>query len=499
MLNNKKRDTYFYILLSLFVVAFILLGVWIQQLMLYRLRDDIQEQLAVQNGIRAQRIQEYFEAEFNDMNRLVGYLNKVGLKRFDLLNSYYHYDVSKEGIIDLFNNLEEGISIDFEQYPNIRESVRGHSSISFSDTHGLLFTVPILRDDNVQYIYYRHYNPIYVKNNFSLKGLGEQGYRIAVVNSEDHVIVPFVGSDKEDETFFFSQEMSGFKTVMREKMKYRNSASIFFNSSRGPNYLFMTAIPNTEFYLVGFVNEAVVAGDVFQTINTLIVLYIGTILMMAIFLYFYRRDMLRQRAAIEERNRKVELLSDEIMTTLAMTIDAKDKYTNGHSQRVAAYSELLARRLGYDEEFCHRVRQMALLHDIGKIGVPDSVLNKEGKLTDEEFDIIKSHTSVGSEILKNVEAIPDLWQGARHHHERFDGRGYPDRLQGENIPEIARIIAVADSYDAMTSKRCYRDVLPQQVVYEEIKKGRGSQFDARVAEMMLKLMDEDKDYQLKQK
>lgn len=496
---NKKRDTYFYILLSLFVVAFILLGVWIQQLMLYRLRDDVQEQLSVQNSIRAQRIEEYFEAELNDMNRLVGYLNKVGLERFDLLNSYYHYDVSKEGVIDLYTNLEAGISIDFQQFPNIRESFRGRSAVSFSNESGLLFTVPILRDGNVQYVYYRHYNSVYVRNNFRLRGLDEQGYRIAIVDSEDNVVVPFSSHEKSDEEFFFSQEMSALKTLMREKMKYRNSAGLFFNSSRGPHYLFMTAIPDTDFYLIGYVNEEAVSGDVFQTVNIMIVLYIGVILMIASFLYFYNRDMLRKKAAIEERNRKVELLSDEIMTTLAMTIDAKDKYTNGHSQRVAIYSELLARHLGYDEEFCHRVKQMALLHDIGKIGVPDSVLNKEGKLTDEEFTIIKSHTAVGSDILKNVEAIPDLWQGARYHHERFDGRGYPDKLQGENIPEIARIIAVADSYDAMTSKRCYRDALPQKVVYEEIKKGRGSQFDAKVAEMMLKLMDEDKDYQLRQK
>ena len=135
-----------------------------------------------------------------------------------------------------------------------------------------------------------------------------------------------------------------------------------------------------------------------------------------------------------------------------------------------------------------------MLHDIGKIGIPDTIINKPGKLTDEEFAIIKQHPVIGSEILKSIESMPEVSVGARWHHERYDGKGYPDGLKGEAIPEIARIICVADAYDAMTSNRSYRKYLAQDVVREQIVQGRGTQFDGVVADKMLEIIDSDKDY-----
>ena len=137
---------------------------------------------------------------------------------------------------------------------------------------------------------------------------------------------------------------------------------------------------------------------------------------------------------------------------------------------------------------------MALLHDCGKIGVPDSILRKPGKLTDEEFEIIKSHTVRGGEILSAFKSLENVGEGALYHHERYDGKGYPDGLKGEEILEEARIISVADAYDAMTSHRSYRDILPQEVVRSEIEKGKGTQFDPVFADIMLQMIDEDKDY-----
>ena len=134
------------------------------------------------------------------------------------------------------------------------------------------------------------------------------------------------------------------------------------------------------------------------------------------------------------------------------------------------------------------------MHDIGKIGIPDTIINKPGKLTDEEFAIIKQHPVIGSEILKSIESMPEVSVGARWHHERYDGKGYPDGLKGEAIPEIARIICVADAYDAMTSNRSYRKYLAQDVVREQIVQGRGTQFDRVVADKMLEIIDSDKDY-----
>ena len=142
---------------------------------------------------------------------------------------------------------------------------------------------------------------------------------------------------------------------------------------------------------------------------------------------------------------------------------------------------------------------MGLLHDVGKIGVPNAIINKPGKLTDEEFAIIKTHPENGYKILNNIKELPKLANGARWHHERFDGRGYPDGLKGDEIPEEARIIAVADAYDAMTSNRSYRKPMSQETVKNEILKGRGSQFDPKFADIMIEMIDEDDDYLMREK
>ena len=201
---------------------------------------------------------------------------------------------------------------------------------------------------------------------------------------------------------------------------------------------------------------------------------------------------------VERKTEENESLSLHIVKALAEAIDAKDTYTNGHSDRVASYSKEIARWYGYSEEKLNDIYMMGLLHDVGKIGIPDAVINKPAKLTDEEYDLIKQHPVMGARILKNIKEMPQLANGARWHHERYDGKGYPDRLKGDDIPEEARIIAVADSYDAMTSRRSYRDPLPQNVVRGEIVKGSGSQFDPRFADIMLRMMDADKDFEMRE-
>ena len=182
-------------------------------------------------------------------------------------------------------------------------------------------------------------------------------------------------------------------------------------------------------------------------------------------LYHYQKSLQtevdKKTAELLESNRKVTNLSTQIMMALAGTIDAKDAYTNGHSQRVAEYSRELARRMGKSEKELDEIYYIGLLHDIGKIGMPDAIIGKPGKLTNEEYAVIKAHPAIGAEILKNISEMPNLSIGAHWHHERYDGTGYPDGLKGEEIPEIARIISVADSYDAMASKRYNCDILPQ--------------------------------------
>ena len=202
---------------------------------------------------------------------------------------------------------------------------------------------------------------------------------------------------------------------------------------------------------------------------------------------------------VSERILENERMSIHIIQSLADAIEAKDMYTNGHSDRVAAYAREIAGRYGYPDKQIKDIYMMGLLHDVGKIGVPNAIINKPGKLTDEEFAVIKTHPENGYKILSNIKEMPKLANGARWHHERFDGRGYPDGLKGEEIPEEARIIAVADAYDAMTSNRSYREPMTQEKVRAEIFKGRGSQFDPKFADIMIQMIDEDKEYTMREK
>lgn len=207
-------------------------------------------------------------------------------------------------------------------------------------------------------------------------------------------------------------------------------------------------------------------------------------------------DVLKKE--VKAQTVKVENFSRQLISALAKTIDAKDQYTNGHSERVAKYARMLAGRMGKDEQEQEKIYNIGMLHDIGKIGISGEIINKTTKLTDEEYEIIKTHPLIGAGILENISEIPEIATGARWHHERYDGKGYPDGLKGKDLPEIARIIGVADAYDAMASNRSYRKVLPQEVVRSEIEKGKGTQFDPEIADLMLKLIDEDTEYRLRE-
>ena len=203
--------------------------------------------------------------------------------------------------------------------------------------------------------------------------------------------------------------------------------------------------------------------------------------------YLYSRaKMIR----MHQRQKEYQQIVDQSLQTFAKTIDAKDRYTNGHSIRVAWYSREIARRMGFSPEEQERIYYVALLHDIGKIGIPDQILNKEGRLTEEESKIVRTHPALGGDILKNFTALEGISEGARYHHERYDGKGYCTGKAGKDIPQVARIIGVADSYDAMASDRCYRKAMSQEVIARELRKGSGTQFDPEVVPVMLEMMED---------
>lgn len=192
---------------------------------------------------------------------------------------------------------------------------------------------------------------------------------------------------------------------------------------------------------------------------------------------------------LKDKNQELEKAYLESIQTLRYTVEAKDSYTRGHSDRVADFSVLIGKYLNLSEDDLQILRIGGLFHDIGKIGVPDSILLKEAKLTDEEYSEIKNHPSIGKQILSNASIFADMIPIVYHHHEKYNGTGYPAGLSGEDIPLFARIAAVADTFDAMTTKRSYRNALPLEVVRAEIEKCSGTQFDPAIAKVFLDILD----------
>ncbi|MBE5943354.1 MAG: HD domain-containing protein [Lachnospiraceae bacterium] len=190
----------------------------------------------------------------------------------------------------------------------------------------------------------------------------------------------------------------------------------------------------------------------------------------------------------KKRQRRDEKIIFQTMDTFISFIDAKDPYTHGHSQRVANYTREIAKRIDLDEETVRNYYYIALMHDCGKLLVPDSILKKPAKLTADERKVIESHTVIGADILKDFTAISGIQDGALHHHERYDGAGYPNKLKGEDIPLVARILCVADAFDAMNSDRCYRKKLPQDEIIKELKENSDKQFDSKIVQYMLDIV-----------
>ncbi len=271
-----------------------------------------------------------------------------------------------------------------------------------------------------------------------------------------------------------------------EKIKETGQGGFKFQLGGEECSIFVSPIMD-QWYAVIVVNNAELFSDVNSKLAVNILISMVTFALITFFYYLGYKN---------ERNygKMVEELNLQVVSALAAAIDAKDAYTNGHSNRVAKYSKTIAARCGYSKSRQDEIYMMGLLHDIGKIGVPVEVINKTDRLTDEEFEMIKKHPVIGSEILAKIEQRPKLAIGARWHHERYAGGGYPDGISGKDIPEEARIIAVADAYDAMTSRRSYRGVMAQEKVRAEVEKGVGTQFDPQFANIMLHMIDEDVDY-----
>ncbi len=267
------------------------------------------------------------------------------------------------------------------------------------------------------------------------------------------------------------------------------SGSVSYTNLPGGDYTFTLRIydPNSPDVSTTYTVDIHKAKKLREYPLFWIILVALIISMTAVAIYLIYRGKIKR---LQQHQQEYKDIIEQSLQTFAKTIDAKDTYTNGHSIRVAMYSRELAKRLGMSELEQERIYYVGMLHDIGKIGIPDYILTKEGKLTQEEMAIIQTHPAIGGEILKDFSALPNISEGAKYHHERFDGTGYCEGKKGLDIPLVARIIGVADTYDAMSSDRCYRKALSEEVIISELENGSGSQLDPEIVAIMLKMIDE---------
>ena len=323
----------------------------------------------------------------------------------------------------------------------------------------------------------------------------ERGNRLTVdkdVNTIEFVpeIVNF--SLEDPKVSYYLEGVDGsYKTVPQSEL----TSAIYTNLPAG-EYVFHIAIIDEETGSIleessyGFVKENSIYDNNWFMFYMLFVggLFVGWAT------WFYTRYWAQKKMRVQQERltlalKQVEMGNETIMA-IARTVDAKDSMTSKHSQRVSEYSVLIARKMGFFEEEIDNLRNAALLHDIGKIGIPDAILNKPDKLTDEEYAKMKEHVTLGAEILKDFTLVDHAVEGAKYHHERYDGTGYPEGLKGEEIPLYGRIIAIADAFDAMTANRVYRKRLSFEQVMNELKNGRGTQFDPELLDKFLELLAE---------
>lgn len=312
---------------------------------------------------------------------------------------------------------------------------------------------------------------------------------LSVDPGAQRVTVDFAAVSYTDTTrMAISYHLAGFEEE-ETILENQKSGSISYTNLPGGDYTFYLKIYNPdspgekqEKKITIHKQKKLIERPWFWTLLIVLLLLLsGGIVML-----FSRIKINRMR----KRQREYQQIIEQSLQTFARTIDAKDKYTNGHSLRVAWYSRELARRMGLPEQEQERIYYVALLHDIGKIGIPDHILNKNGRLTEEERLEIQKHPEIGGEILKSFTALEGVCEGAKYHHERYDGTGYCEKKKGTDIPPTARIISVADTYDAMSSNRCYRNALPKETIISELEKGSGSQFDPQIVPFMLQMIEE---------
>ncbi len=495
--HEENRKTYIGIVAFVFILA--LATLWLNSHMEELLNRNICNGLSKGVFAQAEMMEVKLDSELDMLGTVAKHMTTTGEAWEESVaegDVKYMQDVFvREGILDARGEALYGADLRLSDHSGIIDSMNGIKAVCYNKRTGVLFTAPVFLDDEVRYIIYRRIDKGGVDAYFRLRD-NELAGEGAMISRDGSLMFSARNNGIIKEHWLDSELMSVYKDLLNDLHTVKSSARRFVLNGV-PMYASVCGVRNNSFILFCVIPaDEAVAG-----MTDISALLLGVFALLAVLfivgIYFLLIEEESKYALEKDRTESVWRMSMQTVKTLARAIDAKDSYTNGHSSRVAKYSVMLGKRLGFDEERLARLQYVALLHDVGKIGIADSILNKKGKLTDEEYAIIKSHSTIGARILSDITEIPDVAVGAKYHHERFDGKGYPVGLKGEEIPFIARIIAVADSYDAMTSQRSYRSALPQGVVREEIERCSGTQFDPRVARLMLEIIDEDRNYELR--
>lgn len=401
------------------------------------------------------------------------------------------YQMNKQNALD--NNISEYI-----QYGSNQGMIGDILANTFSLVkNGLLY---ICTNKGLSYI-----NLSLINNNKTIPGIHInkisyeiEGKKYSFTNFKSNLVIPSnaikikieiscLNYSLENRAVYY--QLKGFENSVNTIIE-KGTKEIDYSSLKGGNYEFILFTKDVDNKIVNKISLKF-EKELFwyeKTINIVLLSIAGLIVIAGL---IFGAAIYRIKKA-EKEKLKYKEITNQALLTIAHTIDAKDQYTNGHSIRVAEYSVQIAKRLGFNNEQLEQVHYIALLHDIGKIGVPDAILNKPGKLTDEEYGQIKQHTTIGGKILRDFTVLDHIADGAIGHHERFDGKGYPNGKVGEDNPLIARIISVADTYDAMSSTRPYRTGMSPEFCIEQLEQGKGTQFDPKLAQIMIDIIKENK-------
>ena len=453
----------------------------------------------------------YFIISGNGLN----YIDAKGvLRHIDQFPYYNIFDLIDLGNGKVFVPCSAGIyvvnkdtliknkDIDYELL-DYRNGLRGSltaNAWNYLDWNGNLY---LACGDGCSRVNVSHYNPASSSYRMMIRNMKLDGHKKMVDHNDVNIIdrsISRVEIEPEIINFsvndpYISYYLEGFEqepTIVRQS----ELSSVYYTNLPVGDYVFhLSVLDNNAKHVVEETTYRFRKPSEHYD-NWWFSLYMGIIIMLFIIwvTWFISRIQMRRTFALKEKElalaKEQIQMGNETILAIAKTVDAKDPNTSQHSKRVSEYSVLIAKKLGYTPEQQEQLRKTALLHDIGKIGIPDAVLNKPGRLTDEEYAIMKSHVSAGAKILKDFTLVENVADGALFHHERYDGKGYLHGLKGEEIPLNARIIGLADAFDAMTANRVYRKHLPFDYVMEELKKGRGTQFDPKLVDIFFELIEE---------